>query len=260
MPLIILIYSMLLTSCTEVIDLDLNAADPKLTIEATLTNSPLNNQVILTKSSSFEAAGTYERISDAVVTLSDADGQSFTLTESDQGVYTHPTLVGEVEKSYQLSVSYEDITYEATSFLPQPITIDSVTYEYSTRTPFRDEGYLLQVHFDQHSAIDSYVRFWIQVNGVDRAGYFLYNGALPVDEGGTYRFLSTSFQRGEEVTIIAGAIDQDVYSYYAQLAEVTGNGMGPGAAAPANPTSNISNDALGYFGALGISVTTVVVE
>lgn len=258
--ILLTIASMSLSSCTEVIELDLNDASPQIVVEATLTNSSFNNQVILSKSSSFDQTGQYERLSEATVTITDDAGNTFPLTESDQGVYTHPSLVGTAETSYQLSIVHEGQTYEASSYLPEPIIIDSVTFEYGARTPMRDEGYLMKAHFHQESASATYVRFWVEVNGEPQDGYFLYNATLPVDDEGTFSFIQASFQQGDEITLVAGAIDEAVYAYYYQLAEVTGNGIGPTAAAPANPTSNVSNGALGYFGAIGLQAITSVVE
>jgi hypothetical protein len=54
-------------------------------------------------------------------------------------------------------------------------------------------------------------------------------------------------------------IDSSVYNYFFQLAQSSGAGAFNTTASPANPTSNISNGAYGYFSAHTISSQTELV-
>ncbi len=53
-------------------------------------------------------------------------------------------------------------------------------------------------------------------------------------------------------------VDKNIYNYFFTLAAVTGNNNFR-SASPANPNSNISNGALGYFSAHTISQKKIVV-
>jgi hypothetical protein len=54
-------------------------------------------------------------------------------------------------------------------------------------------------------------------------------------------------------------IDKGVYEYYSTLREILG-GAGPSTASPANPTSNISGGAMGYFSAFTVARKWRVVD
>ncbi|MEM7371347.1 MAG: DUF4249 family protein [Bacteroidota bacterium] len=252
---ILAILALFFSACTEVIEIEADQADSKVVIEATLTNTPLNNQVILTQSAGFYETGSYPRISDAIVKVIDEQGTEVQLTESEEGVYQSDGWIGQADQVYQLQVEVQGETYGGLSYLPEPIQLDSLSYMYESGSPFREAGFVPTVYFSSdRPESDTYVRFFIRHNGRLLRQYDLYNGNQPRGEGGSISFFQNSFASGDTLQIIAASIDKSVYDYYFQLAEITGNGAGPGAAAPSNPTSNLSNDALGYFGAMGISV------
>ncbi|HOY49299.1 MAG TPA: DUF4249 domain-containing protein, partial [Flavobacteriales bacterium] len=52
-------------------------------------------------------------------------------------------------------------------------------------------------------------------------------------------------------------IDKGVYEYYNTLNSILG-GAGPSVASPANPTSNITGGAMGYFSAYTISRSWII--
>ena len=53
-------------------------------------------------------------------------------------------------------------------------------------------------------------------------------------------------------------LDQATYDYYRTLYPILGGGFG--ASNPANPETNITNDALGYFGACTICRDTIIIK
>lgn len=257
---ILAILAFFLSACTEVIEIEADQADARVVIEATLTNTPLNNQVILTQSAGFYETGTYPKISDAIVKVIDEQGSETIFTESAAGIYVADGLIGQTDQVYSIQIDVGEETYGGISYLPKPVRIDSVSFEYEGESPFREAGYFPTVYFDDdRPTSDTYVRFLIQHNGELLRQYDLYNGNQPRGEGGSITFFQNSFASGDTLQIIAASIDKSVYDYYFQLAEITGNGAGPGAAAPANPISNLSNGALGYFGAMGITAVQEIV-
>ena len=54
-------------------------------------------------------------------------------------------------------------------------------------------------------------------------------------------------------------IDDKVYLFYAALLQLSGGGPG-GGVTPANPPSNISNGALGYFSAHTVRTRNIVIN
>jgi len=65
--------------------------------------------------------------------------------------------------------------------------------------------------------------------------------------------------RGDSLTMELRSLDKVTYEYYNTLANIAGGGVGQ-AAAPENPTTNISNGAMGYFAGYSTSRKTIVVD
>jgi hypothetical protein len=73
------------------------------------------------------------------------------------------------------------------------------------------------------------------------------------------RMDSTYLTVGDQLQVNMYCIDVNVYNYFNQLAQSGGTGAFNTTAAPANPTSNISNGAYGVFSAHTISSKTLTV-
>lgn len=248
-----------LSSCTEVIDIPLADADRQVVVQASLYNVPGFSQVVLNKSGSFYEPGAYPALSGAAVTISDGNGNTHLLEESRDGVYQSPNLIGQEGQTYHLEIEYEGETFQSTSVMQAPVQIDSISYEVAEETPFREAGWMIQVHFTSKNPRDTHLKFRLVVNDTILPQLFLYDGNLPRGGANQYRFITTSVQSGDRVQIITEALDKAAFSYFDQLAELTGDAFGPPSAAPANPESNLSGGALGYFAAVAASFKEVVV-
>ncbi|MEM7654603.1 MAG: DUF4249 family protein [Bacteroidota bacterium] len=259
--LVLLSVATLTSACEEVIEVEVEDAAAKVVIEATLTDTPFNNQVILSQSGSYTNPGAYEAISGASVQLESSSGTTFELLEGDQaGVYQAEGLQGEIGESYVLSVETEGETYVATSTLNPGIVIDSVGFVEGPDVPFREPGPLMIAYLRAEERGQQQARFWVQRNGELDNGWYLFEGDLAPQVAQEFRFLQLEIKPGDTLTVISGSLDRPVYEYYYQLSEGSGGGFGGGAGTtPANPTNNLSGDALGYFGAMGITSTQVIV-
>jgi len=248
-----------LTSCTEVIDIPLEDADRQVVVQASLYNVPGFSQVALNKSGSFYEPGEYPALSGAAVTISDKDGNTHLLTEDRDGVYSLANLLGIEGQTYQLEIEYEGETFTSTSVMQKPVQIDSITYDVAEETPFREAGWMMQVHFTSEKPTETFLKFRLVVNDTILNQLFLYDGSQPRGSEGQYPFLTASVQSGDKVQLITEALDKEAFAYFDQLAELTGDAFGPPSAAPANPQSNVSGGALGYFATVAASLKEVVV-
>lgn len=258
-PYLLLLLAFFLFSCQEVVELELETTGPQLVVDATLTHTPLQNQVILTRSGSYYEPGDYETVSDARVEISGSDGQSWLLTESQPGVYTAEDLIGRVGERYTLRVEADGQVVTGQSDLLPPITIDSLTFE-PTAGPGLMSDFLMRAHLSDHADEEVYLRFLVSVNDTLDRGIYLYDGGLLGNDDGLAPFPTLALSEGDLVTVTALRIDQAVYDYFFQLAEVAGLGFGPGAAAPANPESNLVGEALGYFGATSATQQAAIAQ
>ncbi|MDR1344360.1 MAG: DUF4249 domain-containing protein [Tannerellaceae bacterium] len=126
-----------IVACTERMDIDVDDAPAQLVIYGALSTDTAQHAISVRRSSNYFSNTAPEGISGAVVTLSDGD-EVFPLTESlsEKGVYlTAPGVSGTEGKTYTLNVTVEfngsTDEYEATSFLPYSVGVDSVVLQQS---------------------------------------------------------------------------------------------------------------------------------
>lgn len=270
-PVLILIF---LTSCEDVIDIELQNTTPQLVIESLITENISPVEVKITKSVDFYEPSEYDNISKAIVNISDSRGNSEQLTETVDGIYQSSQISGIPGVTYYLSVETGGITYTATSSMPEKVNLDSLEYELS-ETP-RHIGYLVKLYFSDPAGIDNYYRIRIFENGepfVDGERAMneiilwddkIFDGKnvhIPCKTGGKL------FDVNDTITIQLESIGKETYQYYntlknaiAQGTSIVGKSMMEGAAAPANPETNLNNGALGYFGAITVSEKTIIIN
>jgi len=123
-----------LFSCEEVIEIDIKNADHQIVIEAIMTDSSSHYTVKITKSGDFYKPGIYEEITQAIVTLSDEDGNSELLKEIKNGIYEANEIIGFPEKIYYLNIIIEGKEYTARSKMPKKVILEKLTYHYEEMT------------------------------------------------------------------------------------------------------------------------------
>jgi hypothetical protein len=237
-------------ACKKVVQLDLNNAASQIVIEGELTDQFEIYYVRVSKTVNFSASNTYPPVSDATVTLTDSTtGQVAGFTELAPGIYGTAVFVGLPGHIYNLRVLAEGKEYRASSTMPMPVKLDSVTF--SRNTDFSNKQAINAiVNFQDLPGLGNYYQFTEYCNGRLIPNIFVFEDRL--SDGRYIRqplFNDSSYlQRGDTMLLKMYCIDKPVYDYFNTLIPVTGN-SGFQSATPANPISNISNGALGYFSA-----------
>ena len=249
-------FILLSYSCEEIINVDLNSADPKIVIEGTVTDQPGPYTVSITKTTDYYNPASYPTVSGARVNIADDLGFSEQLHETTDGIYQTVNLQGTSGRTYTLTVIAEGQTYSAVSFMPQPTEIDSLFYEESEEgIRHKDkEGYDLILRFTDEPGVEDYKRIKIYRNGNLQDGYFLYNGRLSDGNEIEYDRIHADFEFNDFVFVELLSIDKTTYEYYSTMSNATASSGGNKIQTkiPANPNSNLSGDALGYFGAFAV--------
>jgi hypothetical protein len=259
-----------LCSCQKVIELDLNSASPAIVIEGSIYFSGDCN-VSLSKTANFSSTNTFPPVTGASVEITDNLGHMKLLSELSPGKYTTHTdsshFWGFPGRTYTLSVTAEGKTYQATSKLPAPVDIDSVLIINTSGFfggPEANKKYIA-VKYNDPGGIENYYRLVKIINGITISKIYIANDKY-TDGQQQEEFLSdfnpdsdTDLQTGDTLTIELQCIDKNVYEYYRTFNEAGGGGPF-GSPSPANPTSNFSNGALGYFSAYWVSSKTVIVQ
>jgi hypothetical protein len=242
-------------SCQEVIDVDLNTADPKLVVNGTITNENKPFRVELAKTLNFDEPNDFPPVTGALVIVHDDTGAADTLLEQAAGVYETPyAKPGEPGRTYTLHIEAEGRTYYATSTLPQPVALLSLGVE--TTGDGEARQVMLLPEFQDPAGETNYYRF-VQYNDDERMPRYFLLPDTYIDGNHVFPplFTDTMPAPGGGVTLELQAIDRGVYKYLYAL-QATGE---HGGSVPANPDNQFGGAALGYFAAYAVDRRTVVV-
>jgi hypothetical protein len=238
-------------SCKKVIQVNLNAAHPQIVIVGQVTNQPEPYSVTISKTVNFSDDNVFPPVSGATVIISDPVGFVDTLKETNSGFYvTHLAWVGSSGHTYTLKVQDSGNTYTAQSTMPQQVALDSLGFQHSMRG---NTAYIEAIPFFQDPrGIKNYYQFTEAINGIPVNQVFIMD-----DRFSDGRFMNqplfddssvSRIQPGDSVILGMFCIDSATYNYLNTLTPVEGN-TGFQAVTPANPNTNLSGGALGYFSA-----------
>jgi Domain of unknown function (DUF4249) len=237
-------------SCQKVVNLNLNTAPPQIVIQGEVTDASGPYTVSINQSVGFYADNSFPAISGAVVTISDDQGVTDSLTETSPGLYVTHILQGAPGHSYTLSVVVQQKNYTAVSTMPLPVTLDSVTFQ--TTSGFGQHRISAIVNFQDPPGIKNYYQFIEYINAQQfTKDIFVFDDRLSDGKyiNATLRMDSSYLNSGDQLEVKMNCIDVNVYNYFYQLAQSSGAGIFNTTASPANPASNFSNGAYGYFSA-----------
>jgi hypothetical protein len=255
-PLILL----LAVACEKVIDVDLNEADPVIVLEGNLSNNINEVEVKISMTSSYFDTLPSEKVSGAIVKVTSDVGDNFVLHETEKGIYKTKKSWFKEGGTYNLLVETNGEIYMASSKLNSPVFIDSVRFYYED-SPFFEQGYYVNVFFDDPPGVSNYYRLKYLKNGVfqNRIEDLILFDDRYVD-GNTIEItlFNQPFELNDTVALQLVSLDEGAYDYLKTFQELVNNN--PGSAAPANPNSNISNGALGYFSAWSSSSKSVIIK
>jgi hypothetical protein len=246
-----------LASCEKVIQLDLNEGEKQFVVDAMVSNVPAYNYVKITKSAYFYDNNDFAPVEGAIVTITDQNGVVIPLIETSAGYYENPLLVGQAYQNYALKIEAEGQVIEANTFVPGVSAIDSIV-TLKAQGGFFGDGYTAFAYWNDKGNEKNYYRLRTRRNDSLQDPIYitednLFNG-IPT---GTPLF-STEYDSADVAIVELMEIDERTYKYWYSLDQISNPQNQP--AAPGNPLTNLSNNALGYFGGYNIDIDTVVVE
>lgn len=243
-----MLLSMFLWGCKKVIDVNLNDASPQLVVEGNIYNTPGPYSIQVSKTINYSALNQFPAVSGASLFVKDlTDGITDTLQESNAGKYITKKIQGLPGHSYQLEIGTSGQTYIANTTLPAPVPFDSVSFEKIARPGGKVDWYAV-INYQDPPRVNNYYLFTLWVNGRKINNTFAYDDRLTDGRyvSRTLRTDSTYIQPGDTVMVTMNHMGKEGFQYYSSFSQATGNGALQ-SVSPANPVSNISNKALGYF-------------
>ncbi|TRW23844.1 DUF4249 domain-containing protein [Flavobacterium zepuense] len=253
--ILLILNILLLTSCEEVVDVDLDTAPPRLVVEASIDwekgTSGTNQTIKLTTTT-----GYYDTVipvvNGATVFITNSANTIFTFTETPgSGQYVCDNFYPELGETYTLTVISGGQTYTATETMMQS---PDITY-----TTQAEEGGILGDEIE--------IRYYY--NDIpDESNYYLTRATasvIPVPEydlnsdefsenNEMFEFFSDEdLKAGDVVNVKLYGISERYYEFMNILLEAAGGGGNPFQGVPTMARGNLlnqtdeSNYALGYF-------------
>lgn len=283
------ITTLILASCEKGVTFDLDESSPKIVVEATIeTNrAPF---VILSKSQNFFSQITpdileasFVRNADVYVsngtvthklkeyTLALATGYTFYFYSIDSSNLS-TAFVGQTNTLYSLRIVAEGKEYTASTQIPA-ITrkIDSLFWKQAPGSNDTNKVALMVRATDQ-AGYGDYIRYFTKRNS--ESFYPAFNSVYDdqIIDGTSYEIEVergvdrtqdlpddyTLFDKGDTVTLKLCQIDKATYDFWRTM-EFSYGSIGNPFASPTKVLSNLSNNALGYFGGYAPQFRTIII-
>ncbi|TKC10219.1 DUF4249 domain-containing protein [Pedobacter polaris] len=256
--LLVLILTVVFSSCEKVLDLKLDNTEPKLVIEAILTDLDVKHIVSLSNTANFDASNTKIPVSGALVSIKEENGPTIIYTEQTPGNYISTKYKGIPGKKYTITVVANGITYTATSVMPLAVPIKSLNQ--IELSAFGETRKLVQVNYDDPAGVTNFYYNRLFINNLKKDQFNVESDRFTDGRNvkNTIFIDDPDLVTGDKVKIQLLTIDENVYKYLFSISQISGNGGPP--TTPANPNSNFNNGALGFFSASTFTVDSLTIK
>lgn len=261
---IILFFFGLLTSCEDVVDVDLNNSEPRLVIDASINlmeDGTANSIVKLTTTAPF-FDNQIPVVENATVTITDDNGIVYPFSYTQNGIY-EGSLIPEMNINYMLEVIFNNESFTATQ---QLYTVPSLEYvEQRNDGGFTGEDIELKAFFTDPPGLGNHYFF----EGLSDRGLVLDTFFDEFFDGNAIFgfYLVEDLEPGDEVIFNLYGVDEQFYNFmFVLLQQSTDQSDGPFETQPATVRGNIINETisdnfpLGYFRVSGVSSLSYIVE
>lgn len=267
----------IISACTEKIDIDLGTTYTRLVVEGQITSDTGVHWVNLSKTTDYYFNELPPVISGATVRISDDNGLDLQLQENIEirGRYETPgQFFGIPGHTYTLDIELpepvnDQTHYEATCKMRPVAPIDTITVEYLenweafavkiyAQEPPTTDFYAFQIIKNGRLITDTISEVWISddryfngnyTNGV--AVYYLFPDNGPDED----------VVAGDTITLKMSSITEEYYRFIFELQDQTFDFRNPlFSGPPANVTTNISNEGCGFFAAYSSYYSSTVYQ
>lgn len=249
-----------LFSCQKVIDVDLNEANQNVVINAAFTAEDSTVRVKISLTSSYFNSEASDLVNSATVSITDGNGLVQNIPSLGNGTYELTNYIPVFGTTYQIDVLYAGQTYAASCKLHTPVAMEEPGSLFIPSYFGSDSGYVAVLNINDPAGVENYYQVILSKNGVkwDKLTDYITQDDQLTDGNPISRplFAREFYNVGDSIGMELRTIDKVVYNYINQAISTVNS---QASAAPANPTSNWSNKALGYFTAYGISEGGIIV-
>lgn len=247
--------SLVLVSCTEEFEVNVNASDTQIVVEANLNNKePIT--VNLSSSVNFNDDNEFPPVVGATIVITDNLGNNETLIETNKGKYVGSKVIGIAGRSYTLNVKSNDKIISSVCSISNEVNFDKLTVNVSSGGGGSTHD--ISVEYVDPLNETNYYRFVEFKNG-DYINAYIFDDRLSngTTINSSLRSFNRNYKKGDTLTIEMQCISKEIYEYYKSFGNLFG---GPtNASTPANPYTNMLGTRLGYFSAHTIQIKIFII-
>lgn len=261
--LFIVLLFFVFSSCEDVVEVDLNTADPRLVIEAN-SNIYSENMAhtfvrLSTTTPYFDTAPS--PVTTAEVLITDEFGNEYEFLQMEDGYYISD-LVPEIDVDYTLQVFYDGEEYKGTTHLVPAVPIALI--EQIEDGGFSGENKEVRIYFNDTPGESNYYFFealTTHENEYDTLSDEFIDGNLFF-----YYYSHEDLEAGDEIIFNLYGITQTNFDFLSQVLQQAQNNSGPFSTQPATVRGNMvnltneDNFPLGYFRMSEVSSVVYTVE
>jgi hypothetical protein len=268
----ILFACMIFFSCEDVIDLKVPDGDILLVVDGWLYDQPGELRILLSTTANYFNNDENPAVTDATVTLFNENGPIMDLDEYTPGQYT-ANYTGQAGETYHIYIQLAN--GEEYQSIPEKLCavsgIDTIISEYKEQVNFEnDEGYFVSIDTKEPPEIGNYYRWKQYLNGnflnkpddILIASDEFVNGNAIV--GLTINI--DPLELGDHFRVQQLSLSQSAFEFLSKLELQTANVGSMFDAPPIAVKGNIiplhqtKKQALGYFGASGLSEREIIIN
>lgn len=264
----IVLSSIGLISCEDVVDVDLNTAAPKLVIDASIKwqkGTLGDEQTIKLSTTTGYFENTIPTVSGAIVFITDSNLIQYDFNEDiGTGNYICTNFNPVLNETYVLTVIHDGQTYLATeNLIPSP-TIDSV--EQNDEGGFTGDEIEVKFFFQDDGLVDNFYLIQFNPSFLNLPEYDVVDDEFFQGNQMFGLYFNEDLEVADDLTFTLHGISERYYNYMNVLLGVSGNSGGPFQAPPATVRGNIVNQtnfdnyALGFFRLSEIDTMTYTVQ
>ncbi|RTQ53471.1 DUF4249 domain-containing protein [Hymenobacter gummosus] len=264
-----LLLTGLLSSCTDVVPVELPDPEPQLAVEGNITDQPGPYTIRLTKTGAYFNGEELPAVRGAELLLADNEGHAETLRETAPGLYQTQTMQGKIGNSYVLTIRAEGQEYRAATEIKRIPHIDGLTQRTKSGEAGWEDGRYAFYNGPELPGVGDYYRFKIWINGaLQNDPDDLTVRADDMVDGryiGDIELNGEPLQPGDSVRVQLLSLPQDYFHF---LNEMYGqiNNVGLFSTPPANVRSNVVNvnaagpKAVGYFAGTAVRSARLIIQ
>jgi hypothetical protein len=266
---ILLLCSLLVSACEDVIELDTPEGNKRLVVDGLLTDQQELQTVLLTYTAPYFSGQQTPAATDALVIIKENGTNADTLQETSPGIY-QKLFQGRQGKEYSLYIK----TAEGDEYLSSPQqfqavpAIDSIYAEY-TENSFSDEsGYMVMLRTSDPKEEVNYYRWRLFINDKLQQGtvnlYIANDQLINGSNGLGLGFYRHRLQVGDNARVEQLSVSREAYDFMSLLNDQASGGAQfstPPAPVRGNVVSLAENEnhALGFFMASAVSSEKITI-